>query len=439
MNIINIREAGSNTTLTWAISNGADIKNDEALASLINDEMCYLVTLGDVNFFELFRLVQMYREKVRIIDEKAIDVPNREELAKQFNGAWAPDPEKDPETKKPMYEIVENAMNVMMNLVHQMGADNDIISPGVQQMFVPMLCRKFDVQIPVGFFDFVSSMNEDEAKKCFTADYPATLQEIVSAEVHGVKNVLYMGFVKGTSILQYSKRYDQYLRAIKYAPIKTDKTHNKQLYRFGLLGFHKYDNLTRGEVRCMLTPSVPDKETFVAQLRRLNQLQTPLKVSFAVEMPINYMMILENAFSREDLDIMYESSMATIIDGGIVCEDFITPNIDPETENPDEQEKLKQFDNQVTAYKVRIAEANETVLKSIPILINDPEADVDVTGAFAMLPSIYRAKAVFTLDITKPDKFINFYHPAISGMFQEMFGLAANVQADIVKNSNSNS
>lgn len=428
MKIVNIRESGANNTLMWGIANGANIRTDEPLASLINDEMCYLVTLGDVNFLELFRLVQMYREKVRIVNELKAEIPFRKDLMHQFNGTYNPDPEK-PDTKAPFYEIVEGALESFMNLATQMGTDNDIISPNAQRLFVPMLCRKFEVQIPVGFYDFITSMSEEEASKIFTTEYPATLQSIIDAESHGVKNILSLAFVKSTAIIQYNARYNQYMEYIKYAPLKTAKSDDK-LYKFGLLGFHKYDNLTRGEVRCALSPTPPSKDQFAATLKRLGNLKTPLKIDFAVQLPIQYMMSILNTYDRDTLSVMYESNMRAIIDNGIVYNDFITPNIDPETQDPAEIEKLEKFNNEVSAYRVRINEANQITLTVLATLLESQD-DIDVTGAFAMIPSIYNARAVFTLDLSRASEYENHYDPVVASMFREMLSMASSITNDI--------
>ena len=120
MNLINIKESGTNNILLWAISNGADIKSDIALQSIINDELSYVITLSNVNFFELFRLTQIYRDKIRIIDENQAEMPNINELEKLFNGTYKPSDESD-EIK--LCNIVEHCGNMFINLASQMLID----------------------------------------------------------------------------------------------------------------------------------------------------------------------------------------------------------------------------------------------------------------------------------------------------------------------------
>ena len=84
MKITSITESGSNNTLLWAISNGADIKSDIPLQSIINDELFFLVRLEDVNMFELFRLTQHFRNKLRIINEHMAAIPDDSDLINRF-------------------------------------------------------------------------------------------------------------------------------------------------------------------------------------------------------------------------------------------------------------------------------------------------------------------------------------------------------------------
>ena len=420
MKVLNIKEAGANEILMWAISNGADIKNDQALQSIINDEMFYLVTLGNVNFLEVFRLTQMYREKLRIIEEYKADVPPRKELMELFNGSYHKD--DDNEKSFPLYEAVEHVTNTFINLVLQMKTDDDIIHHNAQRLFLPMISRKFDVQIPVSFIDIIESMNEDDASKLFNGNYPNTLDDILT--FNNIINTIQLGFVKGTSIIRYDKRYDSYLKAIKYSPLS--KIKSDKLYKYALLGFYKYDPILRSEIRCSLF--MPNTNTFSNKLKTIGRLSTPLKIQFVVQLPIQYMQILENTFGRDELEIMYESSMASILDSGLTYNDFITY----ETDDNDNEEEIEKHNNAIDAYKVRITEANQILLNTMTILLNS-ESDIDITSTFAMLPSIYSTKAVITLDMSKVNRYIHHTESIISGMFKDILGTANTILEDIKK------
>lgn len=428
MKLINIREAGANNLLTWAIANGDSIKDDEAIHGLVNAETFYLVTLSDVNFFELFRLTQIYRNKVRIISEKKAAIPPRTELVKLFNGTYCPNKD-DPETKAPLYQCVEYTVNNFINLALQMSNDNDIIHSSAVRLFLPMISRKFDVQIPVSFIDLLDSISAEEAERLFSMEYPATLEEITESDVHGFKTKLMTSLAIGTKIIKYTTRYNQYLRATKYFPLK--KAESKKLYRFGLLGFFKYNEISRSEIRVNMFH--PNPNLLTENMKRMNTINTPLKVEFVIELPIQYMQMLENSFDRDVLEINYESSMTSIIDEGIRYDDFITKEF--ASEDPTAEEAAEEYNNQINAYRVRIAEANEVLLKAIPILLTgNNENEVDTTSVFSMLPAIYTTKAVVTLNLDYTKKYIDHYDPVISELFKEMIDMSHGIVEDI-KNS----
>jgi len=429
MIISNIKESGSNNILKWAINNGADIKNDIQLQSIINDETFYIVQIDDVNFFELFRLSQMYREKLRIVDEKKYDLPPRKELFQLFNGHHIPDPENKPDEKVPLHELVEYSCQQFINLALQMNSDSDIIRPETVRLFFPMICRRFDVQIPVSFMDIVGTIpDEDQTRKLFNSEYPDNLNQYVIESENNVKNLLYIGLMKSTSIIRYDDHYDQLLKVTKYSPLK--KVNTNKLWKARMSGFFKYDNISRGEVRCSLFQ--PNKITVADNLKRMSRIKTPLKVDFVVQMPLQYMQILLNSFSREELNITYESSMSAIIDSGIHFNDFISHEWDENTENEEEKNAILQYNNAIETYQNRINEVNNIVLNTIPIMLTN-DGDVDVTATFAMLPAIYSAKAVITINMQYADKYMRHFDPTIVEMFQELLEVCESIQEDINK------
>lgn len=417
MKISKIAESGCNNILRWAISNGAEVKEDVPLQSIVNDELFYLLTLTDVNFFELFRLTQLYREKLRIVQEFKAEVPPMAELTQIFNGVYIPD-ESSPETKSNIAEIAEHVIQSFLNIALQMSNDWDIIKPSAVRLFLPMISRKFTVQVPVSFMDLIDSISPEESSKLFTPEYPETLQEIIDTENHGFKIKFNLAFIQGTWIVKYDKRYDQYLKITKYSPLKNSQVEPEKLYKYGLLGFYKYNNVTRGQVRCNLF-NPGDSKAIESTLEQIGHLKTPLKVEFAVELPLQYMQILENNFSREVLEISYESSMANIIDSGIIYEDFVLPVKPDNEEDVDANTAYENVMNNINAYKVRIAEANQLTLNAITMLLNN-DGDIDTTSTFALLPSIYTTRAVITINMEFADKYINGVDPVIDEMFTGM-------------------
>ena len=428
MQITNITESGCNNVLLWAIGNGADVKEDLPLQSVVNDELFYQITLSDVNFFELFRLTQMYREKLRIVYENKAEVPPRTELVKLFNGTYIPD-ETKPDTKAHLAECVEHVTQNFLNLALQMSADDDIIKPSAVRLFLPMITRKFSVQIPVAFTDLVNSITPEEAGMLFNSNYPNTLQEIINTENHNFKVKFSLAFIQATWILKYDNRYDKYLKITKYSPLKNSPSISDKLYKFGLLGFYKYNNVTRGQVRCNLFNLDVESETFESKLKTIASIKTPLQVEFAVQLPIQYMQMLENSYSREVLDIQYESSMTNIIDSGIIYDDFITPVKTEDTEEVVDTEYENAMNN-IEAYRVRITEANQLILNTISMLLNN-DGDIDTTSVFSMLPSIYNTKAVITLNMDHIDEYKHNSDPLIAEMLSEMISNANEILSDI--------
>ena len=424
MQITDIKESGSNNILLWAISNGANIKEDVPLSSLIHDELFYSVTLSDVNFFELFRLTQVYRDKLRIINEKQAELPLNQQMKIIFPGSMESENE---EPGLPLMELAAHSILLFLNMTSQMTSDDDIIHPGAIRLFLPMITRKFDIQIPVSFMDFIESMSPEECQRVFTHEYPKTISEIISSDIHGFKNVVGIGFVKTTNILRYDKQYDKYLKAIKYAPLKSYQ--EQKLYKLVLLGFFKRDNIARTELRCSLFKT--NTENIQGTLKRMSRLTTPLELDVMIQLPIQYMQLLENSFSREVLPMNYQSSMSSILDNGLIYEDFKTSEYNEESEDENEQEKYQEYTNKIEAYRTRITEANETLLKAIPMLLDNQ--DVDVTSVFSMLPSIYKTNAMITVNMEYMPKFLSHSDSLIVELFQEISDMASSVVDDLRK------
>lgn len=432
MKILSIKESGSNNILRWAIEQGAEIKSDIQLCGLINNDLFYLVELSEVNFFELFRLTQLYRNKLKVISEEKAEVPNQSELMKYFSGECSLDP-NEPEKKSPAYEIAEYCISTFINLALQMNTDDDIISLNGAKLFIPMIARKFTIQLPISFLDITQSMSDDEGKGIFNENYPKTFDDILlNDDNHNIKNVIKLLFIKTTGILSYNKRYMKYLKITKYSALNTYND-PKSLYRFALIGFYKFNNATKGEVRFELFN--PDQNSIADILKKLSVLNEPLNIEFAVQLPLQYMQILENYFDVEDLPVLFESSMADIIDGDIRFNDFNTWDPDEdlkngETPNAESLDIHEKRTNQIAAYKTRISEANKITLNAIPLLLNDPD-NVDETNTFAMLPSAYTTKAVLVLNLDKKDKYLGINEPLLAKMFNEMFGTAEKIIEDI--------
>lgn len=442
MEIIDIKESGASNILSYALKNGASLIDDEPLVSLINDELFYLVSLKNLTLFQVFRLTQMYRSKLRILTSELVGLPSDEELQGDFGGESTVQGEVVAHS-----DLARLVIQQWLGLVAQMSTDSSIISDGAARLFIPMLARRYTVQIPVGFYDLFSSMSEKEISELFTSDYPNTLHRIIESPVHGVKTVLSTGIAKATQITRYDKRYDNYVKTLRYFPLKGDST-TTRLYRLGLLAFSKRDPIARTEIRFSLFNV--DRESALTCMRRLSKLHTPLEVDIVLQLPIEYMQLLENSFDRDILPLLYESSMSVILESGIHYEDFKTPeweegptNPSPvaaesfdTTEHPQEKEgdqKLIDHENAVQAYRVRIAEANENTLKAIQILMESGNLDISPTSIFSLLPSIYMATAVARISVEHLKVLTSHSDPIISSLFSEIESIIGHVTEDLRK------
>lgn len=418
MKITNIKEGGCNNLLMYSIKQKLPLFKNISLQSLINDEMYYIVTIEDVNFFELFRLTQLYREKLRILEEKIAKIPDKNILKDIYPGDF----EIENEQRAPLLELVDHSCQMLHNLVLQMNTDEDIIKKESLRMFLPMLSRNFTIQIPVSFYDIASFCKEEEFHKIFNENYPTTLtSEIIDVEIHSIKHRLMLNFVTCTDVIKYDEVYDKLLNMIKYNSI--NKTESDKLYKISLLGFFKYDNVNRNEVRCNLFGI--DKESMLKKMSSIKSLSSPLKLDFMIQLPIEYIQLLENSFSTEDLPLMYESSINNIIMNGLYENNFVYKEFTEE-----EKDASEEYVNRIDLYRNRINDANKSVLAAISILMSN---DIPSSYAVSILPSIYKANVGIRIDISKKDKYLKIFDDNLKDMFKEIFEIIDSVIEDIQK------
>lgn len=110
-------------------------------------------------------------------------------------------------------------------------------------------------------------------------------------------------------------------------------------------------------------------------------------------------------------------------------EDFRTVEI-PEDISDEEKDKLTTKNQSISAYKVRISEANQLVLNAIPLIVKS-EGDIDVSGAFAMLPCGYNARAVITLNTEYIKKYRTSFDSTITDMMEELIDTLESLDTDI--------
>lgn len=430
MQVIDIKESGSNNTLLWAIKNGANILKEENLHGIINDELFYLVTYKDINLLELYNLSLKYRNKLRIISAEKAEIPSDKELEYLFPGEI----HLGGEDSTPVSSVIKANIENFINLVLQMEADDDIIDAPMMNLILPMISRKYTIQIPVSFIDVLLSMNNDEAKSIFSLEYPNTLETIFTTPNHPVLNTLELGLLKSSEVTKYNKKFDKYLSIIKYSPLSTYKENT--IYKYALLGFYKFNNLNRGEVRCNLFHM--NAETLKENMKVINRTKSPLIVEFVVEMPIKYLQIIANNISEDDLKISYTSSISEIIRSGIPNADIILPKNDENSDSEEELETITKQNEQISAYSVRLTEADKTLNNSINLILDQVKEKLgdfaDITSLFSTLPSLYMTKAILSFDSEKINDFMKYNDAVIQSLFKDISLVIKNLDKDI-KNS----
>lgn len=423
MKVTGIQIAGCTNVLMWAIKNGADIKNDVPLQSIINDEMYFLVRMENVNLLELFRLTQEYREKIRVINELTAEIPSDKMLSEYFPGTSFVN---GVETK--IADKAKEAITMFYNILFQMEIDEDIISKGALQLFLPMITRQFTVLIPFSFIDAINVMTEKEVSELFNETFEMNLSRLPEQEAHSFVNIIYTAFVRMTRILRYPDKYEKYLNVTKYMPLKADKSNSP--YHFGLLNMYKFNNINGGQSACSVFQL--DKDKWNSAIIQFNNLKSPLNVSFAVELPILYMQILLNLFDDTAIKVQYMSSMKDIINNGLAINNFDMPEMDEENE-----ELITHKRNEVDAYNSRIAESNLAVINTLAMITStkntntDEFVEYDETAVFAMLPSVYKTRAVITLRSDYINTYLKIGDPVLHEMLTKMIGIMNSIQNQI--------
>lgn len=414
MNITKVEGSGNDSILRWAIKNGTDPGKDKMLANILQEEILFQVYFNDVNFFELFRLTQVLRDRLRVVCEYEAEIPNDEELKLVFPGTAEVEGHE-----YTLAEIAKESMLPMYNLSKQMLVDSDIISKTVQESFIPMICRKFDIIIPFTLLDILTVLTEDDCKKLFTEDYPNTLKHITEDPMNNILSQFMLAFVQLTEIIRYSDRFNKYINLTKYKPLSED-VDSKEIFKIGLLGCHKHDPLTNGTASFRTVPAVNTPEQNTEILKRIATIRLPLVGDFVIQIPINYMQKLENTFSDNELPISYESSMQDIIDTGLEFDSFITP-----------EEDNTELTNKIDTYKIRIKEALNKAMIGIQTLIPF-ENKIGSTNIFAILPSIMNTKAVVSVD----NKYRNHLleevdNPVVKSLIENLLVASDELSSDI--------
>ena len=173
-------------------------------------------------------------------------------------------------------------------------------------------------------------------------------------------------------------------------------------------------------------------------MRMLNKTAADLKLNFTIQLPIQYMQILLNYYDNHIIPVSYESSIKNIIANGLVYDNFKTYAYEPDLQGNEESDpKEEEFNNQVEAYRVRITEANQVLLNTINAMLthNSTTKDIPISkeSIFSLLPSVYRANAVITVNSSYIDALCKDNDSVIGTMFSEMKGIIKGVNEEISK------
>ena len=401
-------ESGCSNVLNWAIKGKANLKDNVPMVSLINDETFYLLTIEGVNFYQLFRLTQNYRNKLRIIENTGMEMPEKDYLVGCFG----------PEHVDEAY----GAIKAFVDIATQMQTDTDIIPENVSHLFIPMIARKYSVQIPIDFVDILDMLSDDpgedgsEYSRVFNTTYPATLENIWTL-APGVRHQILTRLIQMTGNIVYNPKYMKLIEMSKYAALQA---HDGKPYKTGLVGFKKYNPMTRGEVKHNIFQSA--EETLTNTAKVLNSLKTPLEVSVAVQLPIFQMQQLEASYYPEDLIISFRSSIHGIVANGIIWDDFIIDETNEETKAA------------ISNYKMRISTAHLQLVEVIQkILSIESYTNSEI---FSMLPPIFMTNAVLTFPVGMIEEFANHKDLMISSMFKvEIAKIISSVESLIFNGS----
>lgn len=427
MKITSISESGNNNTLRWALSKGANPITDPELTYMLDEELRYLVTFSDINFFELFRLTQNFRDELKIKNVYDVDDLPLDALMEMF-----PEDIQVGDKTTPVGIIAKEITTEFINLARQMSADTDIIGPEARGLFTPMISRRYDVQVPIKFDDFVAIVGNDD-EQIFGPEYPDTLSKIIEK---GYQNAAYReiteAFVRFTATLMYGKKYQKYLNALRYAPLKGDKS--KKLYHYGLVGFYKNEKTNNRQYSYRLMPPSSD-ENYKASIKEIARCKSPLIIDFAIQTPILYMQAFCNLFSDTELPVKHPSSMNDIVDIGIIFEDFITPVVEEIEDEAEAELIMSEFENQVTAYRIRIGEVATKLMRTMEELITKTK-NIGAPNIFALMPVVYGTRAIISLDMSKKDEFLARCegHDVVYAMMKELFEMGRKIEIDIEDN-----
>ena len=405
-----IAESNQSNILNWALMNKANIVNDIALIDLINDEMKYLITIEDVNFLQLYELTQMYRDQLKILYQSPIVVPTDEEFKSLFG-------EGDKDLNAKPFELAQQAIKRYTDLVTQIESNKEegnriSKETPLDILFIPMICRHYTIQLPLRFIDFIYLLSESEYKSTFSSSYPYTLEDLIkpSKNPQSFSNKLLIQLMKNSIPAQFNSRLIKYLDITKFNSLKK-KNDDEQFYSPTLLNFGFEDPLTKKVIKYSFFKSKPEDLKLTLKKIRKYHIED-MNYEFAIQIPVEYMQILENHFNNGMVEIKYRLSFDSIVNKGFNYKQII---------------KIRDLDQNVTeavdTYAVRLHEAAIDNITNINILLNilkEKKADINIGDIYSLLPAIYSVQAVIKISSNDIKEIINVSHPMIKSIFLDI-------------------
>lgn len=365
MQIQKVEIQGNDNFLRYAIKNHADLYNDYDLLDFINGDTIVMVTLDDINFYELHRLTHFYRKKIRVIEECPIGDVSLDYFEQIIPGEIQ---SKTTGEVIKLAQIAKDACDGFMNIALQMEADEDIIPSWAGRLFIPMIYRRFKVMVPISFFELIKALQGSRIANVFEDEnYQEKLAHaLFTSEGLEVLNKLLIGF----SALIYnnldSNHTTQLAKIFLFQGLGSNKSN--KLYHYTPIGFSRYNEFTGLEHRVRFFNGNPEKIS--EDIKVISNLDTPLRVQFAVELPIHQLQVLERTFTQDELEVDYLSSPSELIQTPIRFDDFIIPESTLDSDSRKSQDSIVHHRAAISAYRDRIKLASDNTIAASAIVLN---------------------------------------------------------------------
>jgi hypothetical protein len=402
MKITQIAESGSNNLLLYAIKNGVDPCENYHLSEMVNGELHYNVTIEGVNFYELFRLSQTFRNDLRVIRSEPIQSLDPEELSQRFG--------------KAVPEEFNAIMEQFITVSEQIQGDDDFTDKIYSRLVLPMILTKYTIQVPYGFGDVINSLSDQSlSATLFSKEYPNNLQSFL--EFERVQNGIMLQMEANLRNITYPAATEKLIMATKYKDIPPSGDIDKDISVVKLVSFEKYDTVSRRIIRNSMFNA--DVERFKENMKTMASMREHTKYSFAIQLPIFLMQIIESTFPTDIVDISFRSSAETnMIDNGYYLPEDIQ----------------RTYGVRVNFLMIENTKKNLLYLLN---RINDPQDDSIDNSArssvTSLLPAATKVNAVVTISTPNIESLMKHPDPNLANLFGKMNQITFGIESDVQK------